>query len=269
MLASAITCAVLACVTGVLIPVLARTRFQLRFPSLTLYVQLGSAVLGVWFLFVAAISLALHMLPALTDTIPLASLWAYGLATLLTVAAVSFWIMATAPVTKDVREVITALNTHVVSQEERPGFTLATVKHTYPAALSTPPADGRPGTIMVTTGLRDALTSGQLQAVLAHEYAHVTKRHGKILSILTTLDQMLHVFAPLKRSATLLVELAADDIAAKQAGPAELANALAVMAQATGDETMFLRAERLTTKKWPREHWRTIPEPIRVDKLRT
>ena len=76
---------------------------------------------------------------------------------------------------------------------------------------------------------------------------------------------MLRVFAPLKRSATLLVELAADDIAAKQEGPTELANALAVMAKATGDETMFLRAERLTTKKWPREHWRTIPEPIRVE----
>lgn len=242
-----------------------RTRFQLRFPSLSLHIQLGSTVVGVWCVFAAAISLVAYMLPALTSTIPFTSVWAFVLATLLTIATMGFWVMATAPVTKDVREVIATLNTHVVAQEDRPGFTLTTVEHTYPAALSTPPTAGQPGTIMVTTGLQDALTPGQLQAVLAHEYAHVTQRHGKILSILTTLDQMLHVFAPLKRSATLLVELAADDIAAKQAGPAELANALAVMAKATGDETMFLRAERLTTKKWPREHWRTIPEPIRVE----
>ena len=268
MLASAITCFALACVTGVLIPVLMRTRIQLRFPSLSLYTQLGSTVLSVWFAFAAAISLVMYMLPVLSNTLSYTGAWAYVLATLLTAAAVGFWTMATAPVTKDVREVITTLNTHLVSQEQRQGFTLGTVQHTYPAALSTPPTGGQPGTIMVTTGLRDALTPGQFQAVLAHEYAHVTQRHGKILSILTTLEHMLRVFGPLKRSATLLVELAADDIAAKQAGPAELANALAVMAKATGDETMFLRAERLTTKKWPREHWRTIPEPIRVDKLR-
>lgn len=216
-------------------------------------------------MFTALMLVALHFFPDL----PYAWVFALLLAAFLTAASLGFWLMATAPVTKNVRDVISALNSHDVTEEERPGFTLATVDHRFPAALSAPPAHGQPGTIMVTTGLRSALTDGQFQAVLAHEYAHVTMRHGKILSVATTLADMVRIFQPLKRSVSLLVELAADDVAAKQAGPAELANALAIMSKATGDETMHLRAERLTTKRWPREHWRTVPEPIRVDQLRS
>ncbi|MGO2684385.1 MAG: hypothetical protein ACTIAA_09190, partial [Microbacterium sp.] len=65
------------------------------------------------------------------------------------------------------------------------------------------------------------------------------------------------------RATLLLVELMADDAAARQAGAAHLANALSQMAEAGDDVGMALRAERLTLRRWPRRERRRLPEPIR------
>lgn len=270
MLVSALVFCALAAVLIFVLPAAARTRTQLRFPAASLYTQIGSLVAGVWCVFVAIALAAGALMPDLQPWLPVpASAPALVLATLLTGATVGFWLMATAPVTTNIREVVAVLNTHVTSEETRPGFVLTIVDHPYPTAVSTPGSGNAPGNIVVTSGLRTLTTTGQFQAVLAHEYAHIKRHHGKVLSVVSNLADALPVFTPLKRSVSLLVELHADDIAAKQAGPADLANALAKMGEATNDQSMLLRAERLTTKKWPREHWRTVPEPIRVDQFRT
>lgn len=264
-----ITSLALAVLTGIIIPAIARTRIQLTHPSVSLYTQLAGLIVGTWFVALSLVLGAFTLLPQLGREFPptLITTLTVVFATLLTAACVGFWVMSTAAVTRNIREVVATLESHLTSTDARPGFTLTVVDHPYPAAVSTPKSGPAPGTIVVTTGLREALTPGQFQAVLAHEYAHVRFRHGKILSIVTNLADAIPLFKPLKRSVSLLVELAADDIAARQAGPADLANALAIMSKATQDPTMHLRAERLTTKRWPREHWRKVPEPIRLDRF--
>ena len=66
----------------------------------------------------------------------------------------------------------------------------------------------------------------------------------------------------LERATRLQIELAADDAAARQVGAAHLANALIVLAAATHDVGMTLRAERLTRKRWPTPQRRRIPQGL-------
>lgn len=120
----------------------------------------------------------------------------------------------------------------------------------HPAASS---FGGWASTIIVTTGAIELLTPEQLRAVVAHERAHITDRHHA-LRALAALQAAVLPWVPatrmLNRATRLLVELAADEVAARKAGAVHLANALARMADATGDASMHLRAERLAGRAW-------------------
>ncbi len=127
---------------------------------------------------------------------------------------------------------------------------------------------GRQPRILVSQELRVLLTPPQLQAVLAHEFAHVRSWHGLAVRVAEVCEactpRMLRSSSDLKRATLLLIELAADDDAARQAGAAHLANALSRIGAESGDAGLLLRAERLTMSTWPRASVRRVPELIRL-----
>ena len=108
------------------------------------------------------------------------------------------------------------------------------VDHAQPAAYC---VAGPHPTVIVTTAALQALDPEQLDAVLAHERAHLAGRHHLLLAIARIGRQVLP-FVPLMRAAdtqiTRLVEMHADDAATagRDAGP--LATALVVLARGAG-----------------------------------
>jgi Zn-dependent protease with chaperone function len=108
---------------------------------------------------------------------------------------------------------------------------------------------GRRSRIVVTTAALRVLDDERLDAVLAHERAHLTERHDLALVISQALA---HAFAVLKvfRSAasevTRLVELRADDVAAAHTDRLSVAEAL--LAVVSYDTTHALPAMALVTK---------------------
>lgn len=150
------------------------------------------------------------------------------------------------------------------SREERDGFTLVRFRSDRLIACAVP---GRRPEILLSSGMTEILTVSQLQAVLAHEYAHLRQRHGWAVRIAQINALCLPRTRPgraLQRATVLLIELAADDTAARQAGAAHLANALTILANMTGDESMHLRAVRLTARRWPTATRRRLPQAIRI-----
>jgi Zn-dependent protease with chaperone function len=106
------------------------------------------------------------------------------------------------------------------------------VEHAQPAAYC---VAGRQPTVILTTGAVQALDPGQLDAVLAHERAHLTGRHHRLLAMARIGREVLP-FLPLMRDAEAqvarLVELHADDAATRARDPRLLATALVVLATA-------------------------------------
>src|ERR1700689_1964695 len=94
---------------------------------------------------------------------------------------------------------------------------------------------GRQPTVILTPGAVQALDPGQLDAVLAHERAHLTGHHHRLLA-LARIGREVLPFLPLMRDAeeqvARLVELHADDAAARGRDPRQLATALVVLAPA-------------------------------------
>jgi Zn-dependent protease with chaperone function len=116
---------------------------------------------------------------------------------------------------------------------------------TVPLAVSFAGSDRR---IVVTSGLEDGLTPAQLRSVIEHERTHLTHRHGLIGSLaqlnLACLPKLFGA-REFERSAHLLVELIADDQAARVCGVPDAANALVRVGKLRGSEAMELRAQRL------------------------
>jgi Zn-dependent protease with chaperone function len=107
------------------------------------------------------------------------------------------------------------------------------VEHSQPAAYC---VAGRHPTVIVTTGALQALAPGELDAVLAHERAHLAWRHHRLLAM-ARISRRALPFLPLMRDAEAqverLVELHADDAATQVRDPASLATALVVLASAS------------------------------------
>jgi hypothetical protein len=108
------------------------------------------------------------------------------------------------------------------------------VDHVQPAAYCV--AGPHPTVILTTAALR-ALDPEQLDAVLAHERAHLASHHHRLLAIARIGRQILP-FVPLMRDVdtqiTRLVEMHADDTATAHRGTRPLATALVVLAAAAG-----------------------------------
>ncbi|WP_284232040.1 M56 family metallopeptidase [Mycobacterium antarcticum] len=92
---------------------------------------------------------------------------------------------------------------------------------------------GRPDAIVLTTGAIDALGEAELAAVLAHERAHLSGRHLQLMMLLRSLsDAMprLPLFRRAVDSVGRLVEMCADDTAARQHGRVAVLNGLVALA---------------------------------------
>jgi Zn-dependent protease with chaperone function len=118
-----------------------------------------------------------------------------------------------------------------------PSLGAVLVEHSQPAAYC---VAGRHPTVIVTTGALQALAPGQLDAVLAHERAHLAWRHHRLLAM-ARISRRALPFLPLMREAEAqverLVELHADDAATQVRDPASLATALVVLAAAASTST--------------------------------
>ncbi len=89
--------------------------------------------------------------------------------------------------------------------------------------------------IVLTTGALRCLDSRQLEAVLAHERAHLSARHHLVLASTATLKAAfpaVRFFAVAARQVGDLVEVAADDAATRRAPRLTLAGALLAVAAA-------------------------------------
>ena len=111
-----------------------------------------------------------------------------------------------------------------------PALGAVVVDHPQPTAYC---VAGRCPTVIVTTGAMAALDSGQLDAVLAHERAHLAGRHHALKAAARIARQVFPLL-PLLRDAEAqvarLAELHADDTAIRAADPGALASALVVLA---------------------------------------
>ena len=128
------------------------------------------------------------------------------------------------------------------------GIDVSYVESDRPLAVSLP---GRTARVVVTSRLEDALTTGELHAVIEHERAHLVRRHGWIAQLArlnVTCTPALPGARQLDRSTRLLVELVADDAAARACGSVDLAGALTTMATLTGDQSLLLRARRVAAR---------------------
>lgn len=123
---------------------------------------------------------------------------------------------------------------------------------------------GRPDTIVVTSAAVDALTREQLAAVLAHEHAHLSGRHGTLIGLL----RAFAITLPGVRLVTdgvgeigRLLEMCADDRAARRHGAEPLLGGLLAIVGANGPvpagalsaaaTAVLARAERLAAPVGP------------------
>ena len=89
--------------------------------------------------------------------------------------------------------------------------------------------------IVLTTGALTCLDDGQLDAVLAHERAHLSGRHHLVLALAVALRRAFPAvgfFAVAARQVAYLVEIAADDAAVRRAPRLTVASALLAVATA-------------------------------------
>ncbi|WP_280236932.1 M56 family metallopeptidase [Nocardia cyriacigeorgica] len=124
-----------------------------------------------------------------------------------------------------------------------------------PQAYAVP---GRPDTIVVTSGALAALTGDQLAAVLAHERAHLSGRHGMLtaaVSGIAATAPRLGVFRHGSAEVGKLLEMCADDTAAREHGREPLLGGLLAIVDAeartpagalgAAGTAVLARAERL------------------------
>ncbi|SFP05414.1 Peptidase family M48 [Amycolatopsis arida] len=128
---------------------------------------------------------------------------------------------------------------------------------------------GRPNTIVVTSGALDALDDHQLGAVLAHERAHLAGRHHLLLAAtrgLATVLPRVDLFTTGTAEIARLLEMCADDAAARDHGSHTVLGALLTLSGAASLPTRALgatavgvlaRAERLAEPASLRQRMRT------------
>ena len=116
-----------------------------------------------------------------------------------------------------------------------PALRAVLVDHAQPAAYC---VAGPHPTVILTTAALQALDPDQVDAVLAHERAHLASHHHHRLLAIARIGRQILPFLPLTRDAdrqiTRLADMHADDTATAARGTGPLATALAVLAVAAG-----------------------------------
>ena len=227
-------------------PLLARARWTARAPLLAIVTYLAAgwsviAALGLAGLTLAVHATALggglsdligacvHRLQATYGTPGGATVAGLGL-TLAGAVVARTVLTATAHFRAARRQALQHAQTARLVGHPEPTLGAVLVEHAQPAVYC---VAGRQPTVILTTGAMQALDPGQLDAVLAHERAHLTGRHHRLLAMARIGREVLP-FLPLMRDAeeqvARLVELHADDAATRAHDPQLLATALVVLA---------------------------------------
>ncbi len=135
--------------------------------------------------------------------------------------------------------------------------------HDAPAAYCVPSGRYR---LVVSAGALAALGADQLQAVLAHERAHLRGRHHLMLAVAAALARAfprVPLLAQAGPELGVLAEMAADDAAARRHGAGHLAEALVTLARsgtrpaalAPGGPAAIARIQRLLAPPQQRQAW--------------
>jgi Zn-dependent protease with chaperone function len=150
----------------------------------------------------------------------------------------------------------------LVDATGRPGDEpdVAIIDHDAPAVYCLPRGRHQ---IVVSAGALAALTPGQMRAVLAHERAHLRRRHHVILALATSLARAfprVPLLSQAQPQLAVLAEMAADDAAIRRHRRDDLAAALVALATAgarpatlaaSGPEAI-VRLQRLLAPQQPR-----------------
>lgn len=180
-------------------------------------------------------------------------------------AAIGLASGASEPLVDSYRRSLRRLNPVATSRQDRSSFTLVRFESEHPVAVAVP---GRRPEILVSSSMEEALSTAQLRAVLAHEYAHLRGRHGLLVRLAELNAACLPRFIPagrdLRKATIMLVELVADDVAGRQAGAAQLAVALERLAEASGEAGFLVRAERLRALPGSQSAGVGLPAPVQI-----
>jgi bla regulator protein blaR1 len=136
--------------------------------------------------------------------------------------------------------------------------------HPAVVAYYLPGQPGLTGSVVVSSGALNALSDAELAAVLAHEHAHARERHDLVLAPFHALHRAIpcSVTARVVACVELLVEMRADDAAARHHGSGPLIAALCCFhergvppaprgAIAAADSAVTLRVARLNGARLP------------------
>lgn len=196
--------------------------------------------------FVAGIALVVLADRPITDPSLLGGSPTHGLNVGVALLAVLAFVIAVrvrpGPEHEAVRE---AMRSGAAPHREIDGTPVAVVEADHALACAVP---GRSGGVLVSTGLADRLRTDELEAVVAHERAHLTQRHAIAVGIAESIERAVPWIPgarAMARSTRVLVEFAADDAAARRVGRDALRRAVLV-----ADETSALgaiRASRLSS----------------------
>jgi Zn-dependent protease with chaperone function len=209
--------------------------------------EAGAAVLGLaWCIAMAVAADDGARLPWIVSAGALVAAWA-GLAVLgALVATIGERASQLARSEKSARDQAVALLDACASRRSRVGGAAVTfVRAEAPLVFSVP---GRSPSIVVSTLVERELDEAQLRAVVEHERAHLAQRHDMVRRFARLNSACLPARlggGRFERAANLLMELAADDAAARVCGSEPLAAALGTLSAIGGGESMRLRADRL------------------------
>ena len=139
------------------------------------------------------------------------------------------------------RALVDALGTHTDG-------TLRVLAHPTPTAYCLPGLRQR---VVLTEGALLALPPEELEAVMAHERAHLRERHDLVLEFFTVLHESVptRMRAPQAlREVRLLVEVLADRAARRVAGPVAVARALVTLASSTHPDAALAAGDDATIR---------------------
>ncbi|WP_409331997.1 M56 family metallopeptidase [Trujillonella humicola] len=133
-----------------------------------------------------------------------------------------------------------------------------------PAAFCVP---GRTSQIVVTRGALERLSTTELDGVLAHEAAHLRGRHNAAIALSEVLARAfprVRLFPVAAIHTRQLIELLADDAAAREVGRISVASAIVSLAEmraptaalAMAQDAAALRVKRLLAPGPPMTPWR-------------
>lgn len=224
--------------------VLTRAAWTIDRPLTAIAAWQAAVVVGVAG-FVVGIALVVLAGRPLTDPFGIDDSPSHGLNVGVAVLAVITFAVAVrvrpGPEHEAVRE---AIRTGAAPHREVDGTLVAVLQADTALACAVP---GRSGGVLVSTGLAEQLRTDELEAVVAHERAHLRQHHTAVVGFAESVERAVP-WVPgaraMARSTRVLVEFAADDAAARRVGRDALRRAVLV-ADGTG-ALGAVRASRLS-----------------------